>query len=168
MRSAYSQVRAISKAIPVALSNGLDERSQLKLPSRLSRASLLACWVLILIFACDLASSPFHRHSHDSGNTISAIHDDHAGTSFDIEGAAHVEDEAGHAFSHSLSMLLFRPSQPDPVRIMTVILAPFCTMLWYEFLLASRETANDGPQHIPILSDWHLRPDNRAPPFHHG
>lgn len=124
---------------------------------------LLGRWLLLLVLAFDLVSSPFHAHSHDLGS-------DHLGA----QAAAHAIDEVAslraddlqpRGFGHSQAALRsIEPRLDDAV--MTHVLATIG--LW---AVAAFAGATVSRAWMPARADRRppppgrfLRPDGRAPP----
>lgn len=143
---------------------------------RLSWWALVGRWLLFLLVAFDLVSSPFHAHSHDAGGG-DAFHWEQVDV--DDHDEAHIEAPHGKHFSHSL-MALWSAEMP---RVAEPALADVSTKVPTDVLVASvllglagllgaearrpRTRWRASPEHIPIPSGVHWRPIGRAPPSLH-
>ena len=131
-------------------------------------AATLGCWLLIFVLALDLVSSPLHKHSHDLGGDISEASSIHIGQIAGDEHALHVEIQDAH-YGHSLAFLLPRQLQPAQARLLA---APYLALPPMEELRsdfgALTDELHEVSEHIPILPDRYLRPNNRAPPTLHS
>lgn len=128
---------------------------------------LVGRWLLLLLVAFDLISSPFHTHSHDAGGG-GEFHVARAGADLDHEDEIHIEAPDAHVFVHSLNVLL--PAEMPRLAKQTLLdwfTAPTLALAFGEaIIMASTWTAS--PDHIPIPDAVHWRPIGRAPPSLHA
>lgn len=142
--------------------------------------TLLVRWLLVLVIAVDLISSPFHAHHHDSGpegysshaSQLDAGHSSFEQSAQADELSLHVDsDNADHFGGHSMSALQGAPIQlasPDsaPKLLALVplfVLFGFITQPVAEALVRWRP----GRERVPIPSFRTVPPDGRAPPSLH-
>ncbi|MGJ7583041.1 hypothetical protein ACSFA3_23015 [Variovorax sp. RHLX14] len=142
---------------------------------------LLVRWLLVLVIAVDLISSPFHAHHHESGPEAYSSHAgqlDVGHSSFeqvaqDDDHSLHVDsDNADHGGGHSMSAL-----QGTPIQLATPDSAPkFLALvpLFVLFGLITQPVAEalvrwrPGRERVPIPLFRTVPPDGRAPPSLHG
>lgn len=119
----------------------------------------------MLFFALDLATSPFHHHTHDGGKEVSAVQD-HVEIGFD-ESIIHIEPAERHP-GHSLAILIQRVPEAAPT---IFFVEPLATVLLAVLdSEESRATAMPAgaPDHVPIPSAQFSLPVSRAPPVLHA
>ncbi len=130
--------------------------------------TLLGRWLLLLVLAFDLASSPFHAHSHDLGS-------DHLGP----QAAAHAIDEAAslranqaqpEGFGHSQAALRsLEPKVADaPVEALLAAVAVLAVAAAIALVAQARAWPSALAQRRPASPGRFLRPDGRAPPLLHA
>ena len=142
---------------------------------------LLVRWLLVLVIAVDLISSPFHAHHHESGPEGYSSHAgqlDAGHSSFEQapqadELSLHVDsDDADHGGGHSLSAL-----QGAPIQLASPDSAPKLLALVPLFVLFGLITQpvaealarwRPGRERVPIPLFRTVPPDGRAPPQLHG
>lgn len=142
---------------------------------------LLMRWLLVLVIAVDLVSSPFHAHHHESGPEGYSSHAgqlDVGHSSF--EQVAHQNDDlslhvdsdnADHGGGHSMSAL-----QGTPIQLASPDSAPKLLALVPLFVLFGLITQSvaealtrwrPGRERVPIPLFRTVPPDGRAPPSLH-
>lgn len=130
--------------------------------------SLLRSWLLVLLVAFDLVSSPFHGHPHDVGAGGNALATYAAAEHAAASALAHAHPDAGPGAGHSLMALL--PAELPRVPVHGVTAAP---------ALAPPQARPPAPtaalqwrfataQPLRLADDRHWRPSGRAPPPRHG
>ncbi|MGJ7568870.1 hypothetical protein ACSFBM_33810 [Variovorax sp. GB1R11] len=137
-------------------------------------------WLLVLVIAVDLISSPFHAHHHESGPEGYSSHAaqlDVGHSSFeqvaqDDDHALHVDsDNADHGGGHSMSAL-----QGTPIQLANPDSAPKLLALVPLFVLFGLITQpvaealvrwHPGRERVPIPLFRTVPPDGRAPPSLH-
>ena len=128
---------------------------------------MLARWLLLLLVAFDVLTSPFHGHFHDA-QRHGAGHREPAVAQFDGDGdLQHAGPAEAAQFAHS--MVALRPDnrfKPDR-QPAAVAPGPAATVI---ALLAAepREVRMALPDRMPIGNARHWRPSGRAPPVLHG
>ncbi len=132
--------------------------------------ALVGRWLLLLLVAFDLISSPFHHHSHDvgGGGEFHMAHVAHADVDLDHEDELHIEAPDAHVFGHSLNVLL--PAELPRLAKQTLLdwfTAPTLAIAFGQSIITPR-TWTATPDHIPIPDDVHWRPIGRAPPSLHA
>lgn len=141
---------------------------------------LLVRWLLVLVIAVDLISSPFHAHHHESGPEGYSSHAgqlDVGHSSFEQSSQAdelslHVDsDDADHGGGHSMSAL-----QSTPIQLVSSDSAPKLLALVPVFVLFGLITQpvaealarwHPGRERVPIPLFRTVPPDGRAPPSLH-
>lgn len=142
---------------------------------------LLLRWLLVLVVAVDLISSPFHAHHHESGPEG---YSNHAGQ-LDVGHSAfeqaaqddglslHADsDNADHGGGHSMSALQGAPIQLASPASVPKLLA--LVPLFVLFGLITQPVAEalvrwrPGRERVPIPLFRTVPPDGRAPPSLHG
>ncbi|MGJ7538498.1 MULTISPECIES: hypothetical protein [unclassified Variovorax] len=157
---------------------------QLSEPAAPAKAGvmLLMRWLLVLVIAVDLISSPFHAHHHESGpegysshaSQLDAGHSSFEQAAQDDDHLLHVDSDnadADHRGGHSMSALQGTPIQlasPDsaPKFLALVPLFVFVGLLTQpmaEALVRWRP----GRERVPIPLFRTVPPDGRAPPSLH-
>lgn len=143
---------------------------------------LLLRWILVLVIALDLVSSPWHAHHHEgaaedyASHAEAAVVTDSADFATDADDASH--DVHGHVASahggqrgHSLAALRVTPLQlAAPAALLLWAIAPVFKSL--TDLLAPPAVDRILPwrprhERVPVASFRALPPDGRAPPFLH-
>lgn len=137
-------------------------------PRRPSWWALVGRWLLLLLVAFDLISSPFHAHTHDAGGS-GDFHAAHASVDLDHEDETHIEAPDAHTgFGHALSALL--PAEMPRLSQQTLLgwfTAPPPAPMQAAVVMASMGWTA-APEHIPIPDGVHWRPIGRAPPSLHA
>ncbi|MGJ7524898.1 hypothetical protein [Variovorax sp. GB1P17] len=137
-------------------------------------------WLLVLVIAVDLISSPFHAHHHESGPEGYSSHasqPDVGHSSFeqaapDDDLSLHADsDNADHGGGHSMSAL-----QGAPIQLASPDSAPKLLALVPLFVLFGLLTQpvaealvrwRPGRERVPIPLFRTVPPDGRAPPSLH-
>jgi hypothetical protein len=142
---------------------------------------LLLRWLLVLIIAADLISSPFHTHHHESGpegysshaGQLDVGHASFEQSAQDNDLLLHVDsDSAGHRGAHSMLAIQGKPLQlasPDtaPKFLALVPLFVFVGLFAQPVAEALVRWRPDRERvHIPLFRT--VPPDGRAPPSLHG
>jgi hypothetical protein len=150
------------------------------IPPAKAGVMLLMRWLLVLVIAVDLISSPFHAHHHESGpegysshaGLLDVGHSSFEQAAPDDDLSLHVDsDNADHGSGHSMSALQGAPIQlasPDsaPKFLALVPLLVFVGLLAQpaaEALVRWRT----GRERVPIPLFRTVPPDGRAPPSLH-
>jgi hypothetical protein len=126
--------------------------------------SPLVRWLLLVLLAFDLASSPFHAHLHELG--------DHGPLSWATasSGAAHADTSAPADHDDAVSghvltgVRLTKPEAMNAVHGQASMPSPEPALVG-PATVESGTTAAAPPPRIPVFADRHLRPDGRAPPL---
>lgn len=122
-------------------------------------------WLLLLLVAFDILSSPFHAHSHDiSGG--GEIQWEHGGADIDHDDETHAEAHE-HQFGHSLIAL--QPAEMPRLSKQTLLdwfVAPAAIKI-HDAAVVDLVPSTATPDHIPIPDDILWRPIGRAPPTLH-
>lgn len=140
---------------------------------RVSAATVLLRWLILLLVVFDLASSPLHMHSHDLGGSGSIagqsigsdVHaqEDHPHDAHHDALGTHVHSSDGPSFAHSVLALV--PSQLPvlaPVLFAITVLSPALLVQAVDDPGRSAWRASDSL--APPGHDRHWRPITRAPP----
>lgn len=142
---------------------------------------LLVRWLLVLVIAVDLISSPFHAHHHEIGPEGYASHVGHLDVGHSSFEQAVQEDEISlhgdpddtdHIGGHSMSALQSAPLQPASPESTPKFLAiaPLFVLIGLlvqpvaEALVPWR-SSRERPSIPPFRT---VPPDGRAPPSLHG
>lgn len=142
---------------------------------------LLLRWLLVLVIAVDLISSPFHAHHHESGpegysshaGQLDAAHSSVEQAAENDDLSLHVDsDNADHGDGHSMSALQGAPIQlasPDsaPKLLALVPLFVFFGLITQPMAEALARWRPDR-ERVPIPLFRTVPPDGRAPPSLHG
>lgn len=131
---------------------------------------VLVCrWLLILLVAMDLVSSPFHAHSHHGGSA-GEFHVEHASEDLDHDDEIHIEAPQVHALGHSLTVLLpaDMPRLAEPILVAWLAVPTPATLTTRGLAAMAPSTWTAAPDHIPIADEVHWRPIGRAPPSLHA
>jgi hypothetical protein len=141
---------------------------------------LLVRWLLVLIIAVDLISSPFHAHHHESGpegysshaGQLDVGHSSFEQAAQNDELSLHVDaGDADHGGGHSMSALQGAPIQlasPDSAPKLLALVP-----LFVFFGLITQPVAealvrwHPGRERVPIPLFRTVPPDGRAPPSLH-
>lgn len=130
---------------------------------------LLVRWLLVLVIAVDLISSPFHAHHHDSGPEG---YSSHTGP-LDVGHSPPVDaDDADHRGGHSISALQGTPIQLDSPDSAPKLLplAPLFVVLGRIMQPVAEALVRWRPdrERVPIPLFRTVPPDGRAPPLLHA
>ncbi len=141
---------------------------------------LLVRWLLVLVIAVDLISSPFHAHHHESGpegysshaGQLDVGHSSFEQVAQDDDHSLHVDsDNTDHGGGHSMSALQGTPIQlasPDsaPKLLALVPLFVFFGLVTQPVAEALVRWRPDR-ERVPIPLFRTVPPDGRAPPSLH-
>ena len=141
---------------------------------------LLVRWLLVLVIAVDLISSPFHAHHHDSGpegysshaGQLDVGHSSFEQTAQDEDLSLHVDsDNADHRGGHSMSALQGAPIQLASPESAPKLLALVPLFVFVGLLAQPVAEAlvrwRPGRERVPIPLFRTVPPDGRAPPSLH-
>jgi hypothetical protein len=120
-------------------------------------------WVLVLVLAADLVTSPFHHHVHEVGQAIFPVEDESG-----FEGSTlHVEADDHHHLGHSLSLLSQRAPEVEKAAFAVQAALPAGVSGAPAGGQSVHEKPLGTPEPVPIASSRFWRPASRAPPFVH-
>lgn len=146
-----------------------------KRDSRPFGSSMLVRWLVLLVIALDLLSSPLHSHHHDAGTSGGTFHASAISSDHDHDQDGHVSDAVDHAdehggsVGHQLAALLPDDSVShadwQPL-LFALLLVPGVALTPIE--TSQRFAWDTLREPIPSSTGRHWLPVGRAPPFFHG
>lgn len=139
-------------------------------PAPVSRTAWALRWLVLLVVALDMLTSPLHAHAHDLGPSmlLDLAHLESHCDGDAARGVSHAEAPLHGMAAHSVATLKAAEQERLAGPSLSAIVAGVRALLPAEPAVGSYIEWPAAADHLPIPALCPLRPEGRAPPSLHA